>query len=65
MVRLPALKPACSSAMNTADRLHKHAHGVGGGVTEERGVVPLSLAQTARAHIALPGLGTLSTELTF
>ena len=50
---------------NTADRLHKHAHGAGGGVTGERGVVPLPLAQTARAHIALPGWGALSTELAF
>ena len=50
---------------NTADRLRKHAHGAGGGVTVERGVVPLPLAQTARAHIALPGWGSLSTELAF
>ena len=50
---------------NTADRRHKHAHGAGSRVTGERGVVPLPLAQTARAHIALPGWGALSTELAF
>ena len=46
----------------TANRLHKPAHGAGGGVTGEWGVVPLPLAQTARVHIAP---GALSTELAF
>ena len=48
---------------NAADRLNKHAHGAGGGVMGQRGVVPLPLAQIA--HIALPDWGALSTELAF
>ena len=45
---------------NTVDRLHKHAEGVGGGVTGERGVVPSLLLK-----LLGPTWGVLSTELAF
>ena len=61
----------CAHAKNsatqptTANRLHKPAHGAGGGVTGERGVVFLPPAQTAGTHLALPGWGAPSTALAF
>ena len=50
---------------NFASKPYRSVHGAGGGVTEERGVVPLPLAKTARAHITLPGWGAPSIALDF
>ena len=73
-LRSPTTQHACSgvpAAKNSitpqsfASKAYRSVHGAGGGVTENKGVVPLPLAQTARAHIAPPGWGAPSIALDF
>ena len=72
--RSPSTQHACGDVpvaknliiqQNFARKPYRFVHGAGGGVTEERGAVPLPLAQTARAHIVPPGWGAQSIALDF
>ena len=72
--RSPSTQHACGDVpvaknliiqQNFARKPYRFVHGAGGGVTEERGAVPLPLAQTVRTHIALSGWGAPSIALDF